>query len=146
MLFDLQISQVVFIPQAQPHAQSLFLFPIVFGIMFQALSSFWFWRGNTGPGSSFSAPSDPFQNNFLHIHRVIVVVDLITKISCRMYKTMYVLLPPSLFSNSSSTADSRIHTYRYVVADTRKIPLKNNPDDRYCTRYLSRGKQSPKKK
>ena len=25
-------SQVVFIPQAQPHAQSLFLFPIVFGI------------------------------------------------------------------------------------------------------------------
>ena len=32
MLFDLQISQVVFIPQAQPHAQSLFLFPIVFGI------------------------------------------------------------------------------------------------------------------
>ena len=26
------ISQVVFIPQAQPHAQSLFLFPIVFGI------------------------------------------------------------------------------------------------------------------
>ena len=32
VLFDLQISQVVFIPQAQPHAQSLFLFPIVFGI------------------------------------------------------------------------------------------------------------------
>ena len=32
MLFDLQISQVVFIPLAQPHAQSLFLFPIVFGI------------------------------------------------------------------------------------------------------------------
>ena len=31
VLFDLQISQVVFIPQAQPHAQSLFLFPIVFG-------------------------------------------------------------------------------------------------------------------
>ena len=28
VLFD----QVVFIPQAQPHAQSLFLFPIVFGI------------------------------------------------------------------------------------------------------------------
>ena len=25
-------SQVVFIPRAQPHAQSLFLFPIVFGI------------------------------------------------------------------------------------------------------------------
>ena len=32
VLFDLQISQVVFIPQAQPHAPSLFLFPIVFGI------------------------------------------------------------------------------------------------------------------
>ena len=32
VLFDLQISQVVFIPQAQPHAQSLFLFPIVFGV------------------------------------------------------------------------------------------------------------------
>ena len=32
VLFDLQISQVVFIPQAQPHAQSLCLFPIVFGI------------------------------------------------------------------------------------------------------------------
>ena len=32
VLFDLQISQVVFIPQAQPHAQSLFLFPIAFGI------------------------------------------------------------------------------------------------------------------
>ena len=30
VLFDLQISQVVFIPQAQPHAQSRFLFPIVF--------------------------------------------------------------------------------------------------------------------
>ena len=27
-----RFSQVVFIPQAQPHAQSLFLFPIVFGI------------------------------------------------------------------------------------------------------------------
>ena len=27
-----RISQVVFIPQAQPHAQSLFLFPIVFGV------------------------------------------------------------------------------------------------------------------
>ena len=27
-----RLSQVVFIPQAQPHAQSLFLFPIVFGI------------------------------------------------------------------------------------------------------------------
>ena len=26
------ISQVVFIPRAQPHAQSLFLFPIVFGV------------------------------------------------------------------------------------------------------------------
>ena len=32
VLFDLQISQVVFLPQAQPHAQSLFLLPIVFGI------------------------------------------------------------------------------------------------------------------
>ena len=32
VLFDLQISQVVFIPQAQPHAQSLFLFPIVFAV------------------------------------------------------------------------------------------------------------------
>ena len=29
-----RFSQVVFIPQAQPHAQSLFLFPIVFGINF----------------------------------------------------------------------------------------------------------------
>ena len=27
-----RFSQVVFIPRAQPHAQSLFLFPIVFGI------------------------------------------------------------------------------------------------------------------
>ena len=35
VLFDLQIfSLVVFIPRAQPHAQSLFLFPIVFGIWF----------------------------------------------------------------------------------------------------------------
>ena len=34
VLFDLQISRVVLIPQAQPHAQSLFLFPIVFGINF----------------------------------------------------------------------------------------------------------------
>ena len=32
MLFDLQIFSVVFIPRAQPHAQSLCLFPIVFGI------------------------------------------------------------------------------------------------------------------
>ena len=33
MLFDLQFSKLVFIPRAQPHAQSLFLFPIlVFGI------------------------------------------------------------------------------------------------------------------
>ena len=32
VLFNLQISQVVSIPRAQPHAQSLFLFPIVFGI------------------------------------------------------------------------------------------------------------------
>ena len=32
MLFDLQIFQEVFITRAQPHAQSLFLFPIVFGI------------------------------------------------------------------------------------------------------------------
>ena len=65
--------------------------------MFPALSSFWFWRGNTGPCSSFSAPSDPFQKNFLHIHRVIVIVDLVTKICCRMYKTMctYCELPPS---------------------------------------------------
>ena len=40
----------------------------------------------------------------------------------------------------------RNHTYRYV--DTRRIPLEDNPDDRYCTRYLSRRKQSkqnPKK-
>ena len=29
-----RFSRVVFIPQAQPHAQSLFLFPIVFGINF----------------------------------------------------------------------------------------------------------------
>ena len=28
-----RFSQVVFIPRAQPHAQSLFLFPIVFGII-----------------------------------------------------------------------------------------------------------------
>ena len=65
--------------------------------MFLALSSFWFWRGNTGPGSRFSAPSDPFQKNFLHIHRVIFIVDLITKICCRMYKTIctYCELPPS---------------------------------------------------
>ena len=173
--------------------------------MFPALSSFWFGRGNTGPCSSFSAPSDPFQKIFLHIHRVIVIVDLITKI-CRLsnvQNNVYVLRAPSLFSNSSSTADSRSyccqkkflnllhwkswkkggssqycfvhltrclstsggpekhrfgsandavpgnhlpcrnHTYRYV--DTRRIPLENNPDDRYCTRYLSRGKQNPKK-
>ena len=32
MLFDLQISQVVFSPRAQPHALFLFLFPIVFCI------------------------------------------------------------------------------------------------------------------
>ena len=34
VLFDLQIfsGAVVFIPRAQPHAQSLFLFPIVFGV------------------------------------------------------------------------------------------------------------------
>ena len=32
MLFDLQIFSGGVIPQAQPHAQSLFLFPIVFGI------------------------------------------------------------------------------------------------------------------
>ena len=65
--------------------------------MFLALSSFWFGRGNTGPCSSFSAPSDPFQKMFLHIHRVIVIVDLITQICCRMYKTMctYCELPPS---------------------------------------------------
>ena len=176
--------------------------------MFPALSSFWFGRGDTGPCSSFSAPSDPFQKIFLHIHRVIVIVDLITKI-CRLsnvQNNVYVLRAPFLFSNSSSTADSRSYcqkkkilesaaleelekgreltvlfctfdkmsfnlqgpgkhrfgsandavpgnhlpcrnyTYRYV--DTRRIPLENNPDDRYCTRYLSRGKQSkqnPKK-
>ena len=54
--------------------------------MFLELSSFWFWRGNTSPGSSFSAPSDPFQKS-----------DLITKICCRMYKTIctYCELPPS---------------------------------------------------
>ena len=35
VLFDLQIkfSQAVFIHRAQPHAQSLFLFPIVFGML-----------------------------------------------------------------------------------------------------------------
>ena len=155
----------------------------------------------------FSAPSDPFQKKFLHIHRVTVIVDLIIKICCRMYKTMctYCELPPSFptlpvqqthevivvkkkflsllhwksrkkggssqycfvhltrcLSTSGGPGKHRFgsandavpgnhlpcrnHTYRYV--DTRKIPLENNPDDRYCTRYLSRGKQSkqnPKK-
>ena len=37
-----RFSQVVFIPQAQPHAQSLFLFPIVFGI--NLIHSFDFFR------------------------------------------------------------------------------------------------------
>ena len=36
---DPQVSQVVFIPRAPPHAQSLFLFPIVFGINFTDISS-----------------------------------------------------------------------------------------------------------
>ena len=40
VLFDLQISQVVFIPQARPHAQSLFLFPIVFGIIIKAVQKY----------------------------------------------------------------------------------------------------------
>ena len=35
VLFDVQVSQVVFTPQAQPHAQSLFLFPIVLGINYR---------------------------------------------------------------------------------------------------------------
>ena len=149
---------------------------------------------------------------FHHIHRVIVIVDLITKICCWMYKTIctYCELPPSFptlpiqpthevivvkkkllesaalkesekregagstyivfctnwqgvfqppvgpethrFDSVNDTVPGnhlpcRNHTYRYV--DTRKVPLENNPDDRYCTRYLSRSKQSkqnPKKK
>ena len=60
--------------------------------MFPALSSFSFGRGNSDPGSSFSVPSDPFQKMFLHIHRVIVIVDLITKILLsKVQNNMYVL-------------------------------------------------------
>ena len=46
-----RFSQVVFIPQAQPHAQSLFLFPIVFGINLILCVGvwvgwkFWVWEG-----------------------------------------------------------------------------------------------------
>ena len=91
--------------------------------MFPALSSFWFGRGNTGPCSSFSAPSDPFQKIFLHIHRVIVIVDLITKI-CRLsnvQNNVYVLRAPSLFSNSSSTADSRSYCCQKKILESAAL-------------------------
>ena len=49
-----RFSQVVFIPQAQPHAQSLFLFPIVFGINLMFATTFQNWgllvlRWTVGP-------------------------------------------------------------------------------------------------
>ena len=42
MLFDLQIFSGGVYPRAQPHAQSLFLFPIVFGINSVAVEEFRF--------------------------------------------------------------------------------------------------------
>ena len=88
--------------------------------MFLALSSFWFWRGNTGPGSSFSAPSDPFQKIFfISTCRVIVIVDLITKICCRMYKTTctYCKLPPSFPTLPVQ------HTHEVIVVNNNFLSL-----------------------
>ena len=108
--------------------------------MFPALSSFWFWRGNTGPCSSFSAPSDPFQKIFLHIHRVIVIVDLITKICCRMYKTMctYCELPPSFPTLPVQ------QTHEVIVVKKKFLSLlhwkswKKGGSSQYCFVHLTR--------
>ena len=89
-------------------------FPWYVSSIEQLLVLAWLYR----PRFNSSAPSDPFENNFLHIHSVIVVVDLITKTCCRMYKAIYVciLLPQSLFSNSSSTADSRSYFCQKITS------------------------------
>ena len=66
-----RFSQVVFIPQAQPHAQSLFLFPIVFGINlihFFDIST----RKNGAAGNSIVcfAASIPCQSRHLTVRRM----------------------------------------------------------------------------
>ena len=66
-----RFSQVVFIPQAQPHAQSIFLFPIVFGINlihFFDIST----RKNGAAGNSIVcfAASIPCQSRHLTVRRM----------------------------------------------------------------------------
>ena len=70
-----RFSQVVFIPQAQPHAQSLFLFPIVFGINLVHFFVFDFFLGrkkNGAAGNSIVcfAASIPCQSRHLTVRRM----------------------------------------------------------------------------
>ena len=68
-----RFSQVVFIPQAQPHAQSLFLFPIVFGINLIHFFDFFSTRKKNGAaGNSIVcfAASIPCQSRHLTVRRI----------------------------------------------------------------------------
>ena len=72
VLFDLQIFSGVFIPQAQPHAQSLFLFPIVFGINLILFFGFSTRKKNGAAGNSIVcvAASIPCQSRHLTVRRI----------------------------------------------------------------------------
>ena len=67
-----RFSQVVFIPQAQPHAQSLFRFPIVFGLIWFIFSIFSTRKKNGAGGNSIVrfAASIPCQSRRLTVRRI----------------------------------------------------------------------------